>query len=154
MDKNALVDKIEELVKPIAEELNYELYYVEYIKENGEFYLRIYIDKPEGGVSLSDCEALSRRVSDMLDVEDPISDSYYLEVSSPGLNRGLYKDEHFKKFIGRDVFVKFTGSLSGQKNIKGVLKDVDDEFITVEGETGELKVPKSKIKSANLDGEI
>lgn len=94
-----------------------------------------------------------RRVSDMLDVEDPISDSYYLEVSSPGLNRGLYKDEHFKRYIGKKVFVKFTGSLSGHKNIKGILKAVDEESITVEGES-ELNIPKSKIKSANLDGEI
>lgn len=152
MDNNALVQKLEQLVKPIADELNYELYYIEYIKENGDFYLRIYIDKPQG-ISLNDCEALSRRVSDMLDVEDPISDSYYLEVSSPGLNRGLYKDEHYKKYIGKEVFVKFTGSLSGQKNIKGILKAVDDESITVEGEV-ELNIPKSKIKSANLDGEI
>ena len=152
MDKNALVEKLEELVKPIADESNYELYYIEYIKENGDFYLRIYIDKPEG-ISLNDCEALSRRVSDMLDVEDPISDSYYLEVSSPGLNRGLYKDEHFKRYIGKKVFVKFTGSLSGHKNIKGILKAVDEESITVEGES-ELNIPKSKIKSANLDGEI
>lgn len=152
MDKNALVEKLEELVKPIADELNYELYYIEYIKENGDFYLRIYIDKPEG-ISLNDCEALSRRVSDMLDVEDPISDSYYLEVSSPGLNRGLYKDEHFKRYIGKKVFVKFTGSLSGHKNIKGILKAVDEESITVEGES-ELNIPKSKIKIANLDGEI
>ncbi|MBE6047497.1 MAG: ribosome maturation factor RimP [Clostridium sp.] len=152
MDNNALVQKLEQLVKPIADELNYELYYIEYIKENGDFYLRIYIDKPQG-ISLNDCEALSRRVSDMLDVEDPISDSYYLEVSSPGLNRGLYKDEHYKKYIGKEVFVKFTGSLSGQKNIKGILKAVDDESITVEGEV-ELNIPKRKIKSANLDGEI
>ncbi len=152
MDKNALVEKLEELVKPIADELNYELYYIEYIKENGDFYLRIYIDKPEG-ISLNDCEALSRRVSDMLDVEDPISDSYYLEVSSPGLNRGLYKEEHFKRYIGKEVFVKFNGSLSGQKNIKGILKAVDEESITVESEN-ELNIPKSKIKSANLDGEI
>ena len=152
MDKNALVEKLEELVKPIADELNYELYYIEYIKENGDFYLRIYIDKPEG-ISLNDCEALSRRVSDMLDVEDPISDSYYLEVSSPGLNRGLYKEEHFKRYIGKEDFVKFNGSLSGQKNIKGILKAVDEESITVESEN-ELNIPKSKIKSANLDGEI
>ena len=69
MNKDALIEKIEVLVKPIADELGYEIYYVEYVKENGEFYLRIYIDKPEG-ISLNDCESLSRRVSDMLDVED------------------------------------------------------------------------------------
>lgn len=152
MNKDALIEKIEVLVKPIADELGYEIYYVEYVKENGEFYLRIYIDKPEG-ISLNDCESLSRRVSDMLDVEDPIKDAYYLEVSSPGLNRGLFKDYHFERYIGREVFIKFNGSLSGMKNIKGILKAVNQEDIVVEGET-ELVIPKTKIKNANLDGEI
>ena len=152
MNKDALIEKIEVLVKPIADELGYEIYYVEYVKENGEFYLRIYIDKPEG-ISLNDCESLSRRVSDMLDVEDPIKDAYYLEVSSPGLNRGLFKDSHFERYIGREVFIKFNGSLSGMKNIKGILKAVNQEDIVVEGET-ELVIPKTKIKNANLEGEI
>lgn len=152
MNKDALIKQIETLVQPIADELNYELYYVEYVKEDGEFYLRIYIDKPEG-ISLTDCENLSRRVSDVLDVEDPIKDSYYLEVSSPGLNRGLYTDEHFKKFVGREVLVKLKSALNGAKSIKGILTEVDDESITVEGEE-KVKIVKEKIKSANLDGEI
>lgn len=91
------------------------------IKENNEFYLRIYIDKEEG-ISLTDCEALSRRVSDVLDVEDPIDKAYYLEVSSPGLNRRLFTDEHFKKFVGREVLVKLNGNIEGKKIIKGLLK--------------------------------
>lgn len=152
MNKDALIKQIETLVQPIADELNYELYYVEYVKEDGEFYLRIYIDKPEG-ISLTDCENLSRRVSDVLDVEDPIKDSYYLEVSSPGLNRGLYTDEHFKKFVGREVLVKLKSALNGAKSIKGILTEVDDESITVKGEE-KVKIVKEKIKSANLDGEI
>ncbi|MDD6796130.1 MAG: ribosome maturation factor RimP [Clostridiaceae bacterium] len=152
MNKDALIKQIETLVQPIADELNYELYYVEYVKEDGEFYLRIYIDKPEG-ISLTDCENLSRRVSDMLDAEDPIKDSYYLEVSSPGLNRGLYTDEHFKKFVGREVLVKLKSALNGAKSIKGILTEVDDESITVESEE-KVKIVKEKIKSANLDGEI
>ena len=152
MNKDALIKQIETLVQPIADELNYELYYVEYVKEDGEFYLRIYIDKPEG-ISLTDCENLSRRVSDVLDVEDPIKDSYYLEVSSPGLNRGLYTDEHFKKFVGREVLVKLKSALNGAKSIKGILSEVYDESITVEGEE-KVKIVKEKIKSANLDGEI
>ena len=78
MDKNALVEKIEKIVEPITSELSYELYYVEYVKENGDFYLRIYIDKEEGRVSLNDCEAVSRRVSEVLDAEDPIESAYYL----------------------------------------------------------------------------
>ncbi|MCI1477657.1 MAG: ribosome maturation factor RimP [Clostridium beijerinckii] len=152
MKKDVLIERIEELVRPIVSELSCELYYVEYVKENGEFYLRIYIDK-EGRVSLNDCEAVSRRVSEILDVEDPIKEAYYLEVSSPGLNRGLYKEEHFKKYIGREVLIRLTSSLNGVKSVKGVLRDVSEDSILVEGET-EVKIPRDKIKAANLEGEI
>ena len=152
MNKDALIEKISGLVRPISDELNYELYHVEFVKENGENYLRIYIDKPEG-ITLTDCESLSRRVSTMLDEEDPIDQSYYLEVSSPGLNRGLYCDDHFKRFIDREVCIKLTSSLNGTKNIKGILKGVTDEYVTVMTEE-EIQIPKNKIKSANLDGEI
>ena len=75
------------------------------MKENGEYYLRIYIEK-EKAISLNDCEALSRRVSDVLDEKDPITDAYFLEVSSPGLNRTLFTNEHYKRFIGSEVLVK------------------------------------------------
>ena len=153
MKKDVLIEKIEELVKPIISELLYELYYVEYIKENGEFYLRIYIDKKDDRISLDDCVAVSRRVSEILDTEDPIKDAYYLEVSSPGLNRGLYKEEHFKKFIGREVLVKLTSSINGTKSVKGILKDVLEDSIVVEAET-EVEILKDKIKFANLEGEI
>ncbi|NRT77142.1 MULTISPECIES: ribosome maturation factor RimP [Clostridium] len=152
MKKDVLIERIEELVRPIVSELSCELYYVEYVKENGEFYLRIYIDK-EGRVSLNDCEAVSRRVSEVLDVEDPIKEAYYLEVSSPGLNRGLYKEEHFKKYIGSEVLIRLTSSLNGVKSVKGVLRDVSEDSILVEGET-EIKIPRDKIKAANLEGEI
>ena len=153
MNNDALIEKIETLVKPIADELNYEVYHIEFVKENNEFYLRIYIDKEEG-ISITDCEALSRRVSDVLDVEDPIDKAYYLEVSSPGLNRRLFKDEHFKKFVGREVLVKLNGNIEGKKNIKGLLKEVNEENIIVEDDEKTITIPKSKIKAANLEGEI
>lgn len=153
MNNNALIEKIETLVKPIADELNYEVYHIEFVKENNEFYLRIYIDKEEG-ISITDCEVLSRRVSDVLDVEDPIDKAYYLEVSSPGLNRRLFKDEHFKKFVGREVLVKLNGNIEGKKNIKGLLKEVNEENIIVEDNEKAITIPKSKIKAANLEGEI
>lgn len=95
MKVDALLETIDQLVRPIAEELKYEIYHIEYVKENGEYYLRIYIDK-DGGITLSDCEALSRRVSDVMDEKDPIKEAYFLEVSSPGLNRGLFTDDHLK----------------------------------------------------------
>ena len=152
MKVDALLEKIYQLVRPVAEELNYEIYHIEYVKENGEYYLRIYIDK-EGGISLTDCESLSRRVSDIMDEEDPIPVAYFLEVSSPGLNRGLFTDEHYKKQIGKEVLIRFTKSLGGKKNIKGILKEVKEDSILVEADTL-VEVPKDKIKSANLEGEI
>ena len=152
MKIDALVNEIYEMVNPIAEELNYDIYHIEYVKENGEFYLRIYIEK-EGGITLSDCEALSRRVSDVMDEKDPIADPYFLEVSSPGLNRTIFTEEHYKRFIGREVMVRFTKAIDGKKNAKGILKEVNEDNIIVEADTL-ISIPKEKIKSANIEGEI
>lgn len=152
MKNDALVNEIYEMVKPTADELNYDIYHVEYVKENGELYLRIYIEK-DGGITLSDCEALSRRVSDLMDEKDPIKDPYFLEVSSPGLNRTLFTEEHYKRFIGREVMVKFTKSVDGKKNIKGILKEVNKDSIVVEADQL-INIPKDKIKSVNIEGEI
>ena len=152
MKNDALVNEIYEMVNPIAEELNYDIYHVEYVKENGELYLRIYIEK-DGGITLSDCEALSRRVSDLMDEKDPIKDPYFLEVSSPGLNRTLFTEEHYKRFIGREVMVKFTKYVDGKKNIKGILKEVNEDSIVVEADQL-INIPKDKIKSVNIEGEI
>lgn len=152
MKVDALLETIDQLVRPIADELNYEIYHIEYVKENGEYYLRIYIDK-DGGIALSDCEALSRRVSEVMDEKDPIPVAYFLEVSSPGLNRGLFTDAHFEKQIGKEIMVRFTKSLDGRKNVKGILKEVNDDSVLVEADEL-VTIPKDKIKSANLEGEI
>ena len=152
MKVNALVEQIAEIVKPIAEELSYDIYHIEYVKESGEYYLIIYIEK-YGGVSLNDCEALSRRVSDVLDEKDPITDAYFLEVSSPGLNRTLFTNEHYTIFIGSEVLVKLAKAVEGTKTIKGILKENNESSITVEG-AEEINIPKDKIKSVNLEGEI
>ena len=107
MKKEQLVADLEALCAPIVKEKGYDLYHIEYVKENNEYYLRLYIEKPEERISLRDCEIVSRALSDMLDIEDPIKDAYFLEVSSPGLNRRLHSDEHFNRFIGKEVFVGF-----------------------------------------------
>lgn len=153
MKVDALLETIDQLVRPIAEELNYEIYHIEYVKENGEYYLRIYIDK-DGGIALSDCEALSRRVSDVMDEKDPIKEAYFLEVSSPGLNRRLFTDDHYVKFIGREVLVRLTKALDGNKNFKGILKEVNEDNIIIETNEQKTTIPKDKIKSTNLEGEI
>ena len=152
MKNDALVTQIYEMVKPIADELNYEIYHIEYVKENGEYYLRIYIEK-EGGITLNDCEALSRIVSDIMDEKDPIEEAYFLEVSSPGLNRNLFTESHYKRFVGREIMVKLTKAIDGKKNIKGILKEVNEENIIFEADTL-ISIPKEKIKGANIEGEI
>ena len=152
MKIDALINQIYELVKPIADELNYDIYHIEYVKENGEYYLRIYIEK-DGGIALSVCEDLSRRVSDVMDEKDPITEAYFLEVSSPGLNRTIFTEEHYKRFIGREVMVRFTKAIDGKKNAKGILKEVNEDNIIVEADTL-ISIPKEKIKSANIEGEI
>ena len=100
--KKSIESTIEELVQPIIDTNNFELVDVEYVKEAGEYYLRIFVDK-EGGISLNECEVVSRALSEILDVKDPIKDNYYLEVSSPGLDRPLKKDKDFVRYQGRDV---------------------------------------------------
>ncbi|SHK33358.1 ribosome maturation factor RimP [Clostridium cavendishii DSM 21758] len=155
MNKEALIEQIKVLAKPIVEGLNYELYHIEYVKENDEYYLRIYIDKPDR-ISLKDCETVSRQISDMLDTEDPIKDPYYLEISSPGLNRGLYTEKHYKRFVGSLVLIKLTKSLEGKKSITGILEAVNEDSLIIKEQETELEicVPKDKIKTVNLEGEI
>lgn len=146
-----LVYDIKEMVKPIVIQLGYELYYVEYVKESGDFYLRIYIDKPDG-ITLTDCEKVSRLVSDLLDEKDPIKDPYHLEVSSPGIFRQLFTEEHMKKYEGSTVNVKLSKSIDNKKQFKGTLKGFSDQSVTLNIDGEEVVLSREKIKSINLEG--
>lgn len=127
-------EKTEKLLNPIAEANSVEIYDVEYVKEGSDYYLRAYIDKPEG-VNIIDCENVSRALSDALDREDFISDAYILEVSSPGLGRTLKKDKHLQKSIGQEVEIKLFKPVDKCKEYAGVLESFDAESITIlEGE--------------------
>jgi ribosome maturation factor RimP len=148
-----LIKKLMETVVPIVTSLNYELYHMEYVKEAGEYYLRIYIDS-ENGISFEDCEKVSRRISEALDENDPIEDAYYLEVSSPGIERGLYTDKHFEKHIGSEVNVKLNKLFEGKRFLKGKLIRFDAESITVEVEAVEISIPRDTIKSVNISFEF
>ena len=123
--------KTEQLLSPIAEKYGVEIYDVEYVKEGSDWYLRAYIDKPEG-VNIVDCENVSRALSDALDAEDYIPDAYIMEVSSPGLGRALKKDRHLEKSIGAEVEIKTYKPIDGQKEFTGILKAYDAETITIE----------------------
>ena len=127
--------KTEQLLIPIAEKYGVEIYDVEYVKEGKDWYLRAYIDKPEG-VGINDCENVSRALSDALDVEDYIPDAYILEVSSPGLGRTLKKDRHLEKSLGAEVEVKTYKPIDGQKEFTGILEAYDADTITI-GDSGD-----------------
>lgn len=126
--------KTEALLSPIAQANGVEIYDVEYVKEGSDWYLRAYIDKPEG-VNIIDCENVSRALSEALDKEDFIPDAYILEVSSPGLGRTLKKDKHLLKSIGQEVEIKLFKPIDKCKEFAGVLTDFDEKQITIlEGE--------------------
>lgn len=127
-------EKTENLLSPIAEANGVEIYDVEYVKEGSDYYLRAYIDKPDG-VNIIDCENVSRALSDALDQEDFIPDAYILEVSSPGLGRTLKKDKHLQKSIGQEVEIKLFKPIDKCKEFAGVLESFDADSITIlEGE--------------------
>ena len=119
------------LAAPLVEACGCTLWDVEYVKEAGEWYLRVYIDR-EGGVSINDCEAVSRPLSDALDEADPIEGSYVLEVSSAGADRPLKKPAHFQRFLGAEVDVRLYRPLDGRKEYTGVLKGYDGGDVTIE----------------------
>lgn len=126
----------EELVLPMIEENKFELVDVEYVKEGGNWYLRVYIDKP-GGINIDDCELISRALSDKLDEKDFIEDAYILEVSSPGLGRPLKKDKDFTRNMGEMVEIKLFRQINKQKEYEGILKAFDKETVTIEADDGE-----------------
>ena len=122
-----------QLAAPIVEEQGCTLWDVEYVKEAGTWYLRVFIDK-EGGVSINDCEAVSRPLSDKLDEVDPIEGSYVLEVGSAGADRVLKKPEHFAAYIGSKVEVRFYRPQDGKKELVGVLVGYENGNVTLEGD--------------------
>ena len=125
--------RAEELLAPIVELNGFELVDVEYVKEAGNWYLRGYIDKP-GGITVNDCETVSRAFSDKLDENDFIEDSYIMEISSPGLDRPLKKDKDLARSIGESVDVRLFRAIDRQKEFTGILKAWDKDTVTLEFE--------------------
>lgn len=131
MSKRELYEqKTEQLLTLIVEEYGFELVDVEYVKEGSTWYLRSYIDKP-GGISIDDCEKVSRRLSDLLDQEDFIEDAYIMEVSSPGLGRPLKKEKDFRRSLGEEVEIRTYRMIDKQKEFTGILKDYDENTVTI-----------------------
>ena len=137
------------VVPPIAVAFGCELYYWDFLTQGSDWYLRAYIDKPEG-VSIIDCENVSRAFSDKLDEEDFISDAYILEVSSPGLGRALKKDRHLEKSLGEEVEVRTYKPIDKQKEFTGILKSYDKDTVTIQTEEKDLVFAKSDIAIIRL----
>ena len=150
-DKSNTVSRVQQIVEPFARELGLDIWDIRFLKEGTDWYLRIFIDK-EGGISIDDCVDLTHAITKPLDDADPISQSYTLEVSSPGIERELVKDEHFAKFIGSAVMMRLIRPIEKVRDFSGTLKAYEDGKITVELTDGsELTVLKKETSYVKLD---
>ncbi len=138
-------DKVQKLLEPIIENLGYELYDVEYSKEGKNYFLRIFIDN-EKGIDLNDCEKVNNSITDILDEENYIKEQYFLEVSSPGIERILRKDKHLKDNIGNQINVKlFKKDENSKKEYSGELEDFNDIEIIIKQEENQIKIERKNI---------
>lgn len=137
-------EKVEKLIEPIIEKIGYELYDVEYTKEGKNYFLRIFIDNKKG-IDLNDCEKVSNAINDILDEKNYIKEQYFLEVSSPGIERILRKDKHLEQNIGKQINVKlFKKDENGKKEYTGELKETNEQYIIIEQEE-QLKIERKNI---------
>ena len=140
---------VAELAAPVAAEFGCELWDTEYVREAGQWFLRLYLDK-DGGVDILDCENVSRRVSDLLDEADPIEGSYIFEVSSAGAERQLKRPSDFEKFLGSPVLLKTYPNRDGRKEFPGVLKEYDGGAVVLEMGKQELRFEKNEVAMVRL----
>lgn len=150
MNRKEIENLTKDIVTPITNDYDFELVDVEFVKEGPHRYLRIYIDKP-GGINIDDCQKVSQQVSDKLDEIDPIEDNFFLEVSSPGIDRPLKTDDDFNRAIGDDVEISLYSALNGKKKLEGNLKSFDNDNVLIEVENKEtIKIERSTISRINL----
>ena len=146
MAKKSIEKLIGQMAEPIAENLGYELVDVEYVKEGAAYFLRIYIDKPEG-ITIDDCSAMNNAIEPEIDRADPITNAYYLEVSSPGLERPLKSDRDFEKYSGESVQLNLFEAMNGIKHYEGKLVGRINDCIIIKDGDKELSFPKEKVST-------
>ncbi|MFB0917589.1 MAG: ribosome maturation factor RimP [Clostridiaceae bacterium] len=155
MDLEKKLNEILKMTEPAIDELGYKIYHLENVTEEGEQYLRYYIENKNGDdITLDDCEKVSRKVSDILDEKDPIDEQYFLEVSSPGLFKPLFNAEHIKAEIGERVEVKLNSDDKSKNRFTGELRSFENGILVIETERGQKEIEYKKIKSINLDPEV
>lgn len=143
------VSELEALLVPIVEALGYRCWGIEYLSQGRHTLLRVYIDHPEG-VSVEACAAVSRQASAVLDVEDPISGDYTLEVSSPGMDRPLFTLEQFVESIGEQVKIRLRAPYEGRRNFQGVIRGVEGDEVVLQVEEHEYLLPIDSIDKSNI----
>jgi len=145
---------VEQILERVTARLGLELVHWETVGPRNNFVLRVYIDKP-GGVTLGDCETVSKQVGMIFDVEDPIPGSYTLEISSPGIERGLYKPADYERFAGNRVKLRTVAAINGQRNFRGKLMGINQNMVTIEADgIGKLDIEYDQIAKANIEYEF
>ncbi|SDC87490.1 ribosome maturation factor RimP [Paenibacillus sp. UNCCL117] len=146
---NQIKSAVEALVRPYLDENQFELVDIEYVKEGGNWFLRVYCDK-EGGIDIDDCGRISEYLSARLDEQDPIPDAYFLEVSSPGAERPLRKPQDYSRAVGQHVFITTYEPIDGLKEFEGTLTFYDETAVEVEVGKKKHRLPAAKVASARL----
>jgi ribosome maturation factor RimP len=149
MDRD-LIPSLWSMIEPVLEPEGIELVDIEFRLEGGRWVLRLYIDTPQG-VTLNDCELVSRQVGALLDIKNPIERRYVLEVSSPGINRVLRKERDFRLFAGSPVRIRTRRKLTGRRNFQGILKGMEDSAIVLEVDGARVEIDPKNVEKANLD---
>lgn len=153
MAKKKITEIAAEMMADFLQQEGYELYNIEFVKEGKDWFLRVYVDMAsgEGYIGTEDCEKVSRFLSEKLDEEDPIEQNYYLEVSSPGMDRPLLKKEHYERYIGSEVEIRLYKGKDGTKNIQGMLDSIEGETVTVtDHDNKKWELELAEIAKANL----
>ena len=145
----SIEERVENLIKKEVEDLGYELYDVQYAKEGKDYYLRIFIDN-EKGIDLNDCEKVSDSINPILDTADYIKEMYFLEVSSPGIERTLRKEEHLKKAIEKEVEIKLFKPIKKKKEFVGILEKYDENYIFLKIEENQIQIERKNISLMKL----
>ena len=149
-----ITEEVEKLVSPIVNDLELELVDIEFVKEGRDWFLRVYVDTPEGNIDIEQCALVSERLSEELDRTDPIAQNYFLEVSSPGAERPLKKEEDFQKAVGQYVFIKTYEPINGMKEFEGYLlsygPDAAEVEIRIKTRKMQIVIDKEKIAFARL----
>ncbi|MEM7019622.1 MAG: ribosome maturation factor RimP [Pseudomonadota bacterium] len=146
---NKQVLQLSNLMGPVVEAMGYEFVGVECLPVHGHFTVRVYIDSPDG-ILMEDCTQVSRQLSGVLEVEDPIESEYMLEISSPGVDRPLFSQAHFERFVGEQVKIKLIKPFEDRRNFTGLLKGWMDENVVVEVDGEEYQLPHTNIEKARL----